>query len=66
MELVLRNRVEMLMKREGFKTKGDFCEKIGISRLSLRRILDRNDCKLSILIKMCDALNCTMKELTGK
>lgn len=52
---MLKNKIDDLIKKNGIKVK-DFCKKIGISTAGLYDIYERNDTKLSILIKMSEIL----------
>ena len=45
---------------------GDFCKKIKVSNRALIDIFRREDCKLSLLLRMCDVLNCSLYDLTGR
>ena len=59
-------RVEIQMAKAGIRTRMELCEKLEISDSSLRRIYQRDDCKKSLLIKMCDIMNCTLNDLIGR
>jgi len=58
--------IEEYVKNQMVKKKisqGDFCEKIGISDVALRKLYKRNDCKLSTAAKIAEVLKVDVCEI---
>ncbi len=51
------------MHKAKMKNWYELCEKIGITYETMRRIHKRNDCKVSILFKISEVLNCDVSDL---
>ncbi len=58
-------RIKTRWAEADIKSLVDFSNKIGISDNSMRLIFKKEDCKLSLLLKMCEVLKCTPNDLTG-
>jgi DNA-binding Xre family transcriptional regulator len=53
-------RINLVLKKMSINT---FCDEIGISDVALRKLFSRNDCKISMAVKMCQLLEIDIKEL---
>ncbi len=51
------------MQKKGMKNLSELAQKIGLSYESLRKIFNRNDCKLSTLLKISEVLGCNVADL---
>jgi len=59
-------RIKGKFVENNIKGIGDFCKKIDISNRALIDIFKRQDCKVSLLLKMCEVLNCKANDLLYK
>ena len=62
---MIKDIVKAKMKEKGIKTFIQFAEEIGEDTRALRKMFERNDCKVSILLKMCEVLEATPDEILG-
>ena len=56
-------KIKSKFAENGIETVLQFCEKIGITDVAMRGIFKREDCKVSLLKKMCEVLSCTPNDL---
>ena len=59
----LEKNISIKMIEAGMKTKAELYRKCQLSQQTFDNILKRNDCKISILIKIAEVLNCSVSDL---
>jgi len=59
----MKENIKILMKSKNIKNFYEFADLINENTRTLRNIFKRNDCKVSILLKMCEVLECTPNEI---
>ena len=59
----LEKNISIKMIEAGMKTKTELYRKCQLSQQTFDNILKRNDCKVSILIKIAEVLKCSVSDL---
>lgn len=59
----MKENIKILMRGKNIKNFYEFADLINESNRTLTNIFKRNDCKVSILLKMCEVLECTPNEI---
>jgi len=61
----MKDNIKKLMEAKKIKNLYEFAALIKESYRTLANIFKRNDCKVSILLKMCEVLECSPDEILG-
>ena len=61
----LEKNIKAKMIENEIESSVYFCEKINITRRTLFTIFKTEDCRVSVLRKMCEVLKCSSTDLLG-
>lgn len=56
-------RIKSRFPQVEIKTIIQFSKMVGVSDTAMRNIFKKEDCKISLLLRMCEVLNCTPNDL---